>query len=366
MSFSLLEGDLTFDVDYTTVDFNGRSERIGAGTNLESAGGGFDAFVQGRCGDTLLNYNDPNAGRVLSVTEFLEQTPASELACRRDAAIAWTATERGVGGTTIERAGVDGLELRKVGESWVDQGRQSTTSMIYGANYRFDADRIPFIGGDYGTFEVKLSATQMLELVICRYGDTDGESALNPDGSRNANDRDHVYAEVCVDGAGYRNNGIHYIGQISDLVEVLPATPEWRINSSLRWFYRNHTAQLSVRWHDEVKDTLAAWDPVKDAGHSVGSVWVNFRQDQENLTNDNVCVDQDRNPHCRIDSRQYWDVSYTYNRPDVFGLGFMRLNLAMRNIFNTRPDAMPSGVGYDVYLDNIMGRQAFVQMTLGF
>ena len=366
MSFSLLEGDLTFDVDYTTVDFNGRSERIGAGTNLNSAGGGFDAFVQGRCGDTLLNYNDPNAGRVLSVTDFLEQTPASELACRRDAAIAWTATERGVGGTAIERAGVDGLELRKVGESWVDQGRQSTTSLIYGANYRFDAERIPFIGGDYGTFELKLSATQMLELVICRYGDTDGESSLNPDGTRNANDRDHVYAEVCVDGAGYRNNGIHYIGTISDLVEVLPATPEWRINSSLRWFYRNHTAQISVRWHDEVKDTLASWDPVKNAGHSVGSVWVNFRQDQENLTNDNVCVDQDRNPHCRIDSRQYWDLSYTYNKPDVFGLGFMRMNLAMRNIFNTRPDAMPSGVGYDVYLDNIMGRQAFVQFTFGF
>lgn len=365
-SLQFLDGDLTFDMDYTTVDFNGRSERIGAGTNLGSAGGGFEQFVRDRCGqDTLLNYNDPNADTVITPGDFVDQTPASELACRREAAIAWTRTERGVGGTAIERGGIDGLELQKVGESWVDQGRQSTTSLIYAARYRFDATDLPFIGGDYGSFEVSLSATQMLELSICRYGDTDGESSLNEDGSRNPDDVDHVYAEVCVDGAGYRNNGIHYIGSISDLVEVLPATPKWRANMGLRWFYDQHTAQLTVRWHDEVKDTLASWDPVRGAGHRP-TPWINFRQDHDDLTNDDVCADQDRNPHCRIDSRHYWDLSYTYNRPDVFGLGYVAANVAMRNIFNTMPDAMPSGVGYDVYLDNIMGRQAFFRVTLGF
>ena len=98
----------------------------------------------------------------------------------------------------------------------------------------------------------------------------------------------------------------------------------------------------------------------------MAGIWINFRQDQEDLTNDDVCVDQDRNPHCRIDSRHYWDLSYTYNQPDVFGLGYVQANVAMRNIFNTMPDAMPSGVGYDVYLDNIMGRQAFFRLTVGF
>ena len=370
-SLQFLDGDLTFDVDYTTVDFNGRSERVGAGTNLGSAGGGFGRFVQDRCGaDTLLNYNDPNADQVFNVTEYTEMTPASELACRREAAIAWVrdleSVKGGIAGAAIERAGVDGLELRKVGESWVDQGRQSTTSMIYAGRYRFDATDLPFIGGDYGSFEVSLSATQMLDLSICRYGDTDGESALNEDGSRNAADQDHIYAEICVDGSGYRNNGIHYIGAISDLVEVLPATPKWRANMGLRWFYDQHTAQLTVRWHDEVKDTLASWDPVQDQDHDVSGIWINFRQDQDDLDNDDVCVDQDRNPHCRIDSRHYWDLSYTYNRPDVFGLGYVSANVAMRNIFNTMPDAMPSGVGYDVYLDNIMGRQAFFRLTVGF
>ena len=367
LSLQFFDGDLTFDMDYTTVDFNGRSERIGAGTNLGSAGGGFGAFVRSRCGaDTLLNYNDPMGDLVLNVTDFVEQTPASELACRRDAAIEWTRTETGIGGSAITRGGLDGLELEKVGESWVDQGRQSTTTMIYAGRYRFDAVDLPMIGGEYGSFELFLSATQMLELSICRYGDTDGESALNPDGTRNSEDRDHVYAEICVDGAGFRNNGIHYVGQISDLVEVLPATPKWRANVGLRWFYDQHTLQLTGRWHDEVKDTLASWDPVRNQGHDVSGVWVNFRQDHDDLTNDDVCVDQDRNPHCRIDSRHYWDVSYTYNRPDVFGFGFLQANVAMRNIFNTRPDAMPSGVGYDVYLDNIMGRQAFLRLTVGF
>ncbi|MCY4012893.1 MAG: TonB-dependent receptor [Gammaproteobacteria bacterium] len=373
-SLQFLDGDLTFDVDYTTVNFDGRSERLGAGTNLASAGAAFGDFVQHRCGaDTLLNYNDPNADRVLGVTDFMDQTPAAELECRRQAAIEYVRdieASTGIAGAVIERGGVDGLELQRVGEAWVDQGRQWTTSMIYAGRYRFDAADLPFIGGDYGSFEVSLSATQMLELSICRYGDTDGETALleRDDGTfgRNPDDRDHVYAEICVDGAGYRNNGIHYIGAISDLVEVLPATPKWRANMGLRWFYDQHTAQLTVRWHDEVKDTLASWDPVKDQGHGVAGIWINFRQDQEDLTNDDVCVDQDRNPHCRIDSRHYWDLSYTYNRPDVFGLGYVSANVAMRNIFNTMPDAMPSGVGYDVYLDNIMGRQAFFRLTVGF
>ena len=366
ISLQFLDGSLSFDIDYTTVEFNGRPDRIAHGTNLSSAGGGFDVFAESRCPGTLLDYDNRQSFNPIPIGEFVGTTSAEELECRRQAAIAWVADETGIAGASIERGGIDGLQLRQVGSPWLRQGRQTTETLIYAANYRFDAEKLPFIGGDYGTFEVNLSATQMLLLELCRYTDTDGISRYDADGNLNSGDSDHQYAGVCVDGVGNRNNGIHYIGQISDLVEVLPATPEWRVNTTLRWFYGNHTAQLGVRWHEEVSDTLASWDPVVSAGHSVGGIWVNGRQDQGDLTNDDVCADQDRNPHCRIDSRHYWDVSYNYTMPDVMGFGSVQFNLAMRNIFNTRPDAMPSGVGYDTYLDNIMGRQAFVRVQVGF
>ncbi len=366
VSLQFLDGDLSFDVDYTEVEFNGRPERIVHGVNLSSAGGGFNTFVQGRCPGTVLDYDNRQSLNPIPIGEFVGTTPPEELECRRQAAIAWAADETGIGGAAIERAGIDGLQLMEVGSPWLRQGRQATRTLIYAARYQFDAEQLPFIGGDYGSFEWSMSATQMLELTLCRYTDTDGIPFFDNEGNRNPDDADHQYAGICVDGVGNRNNGIHYIGEISDLVEVLPATPEWRINTHLRWNYGPHTTQLGVRWHEEVNDTLASWDPVRTAGRDVSDIWVNGRQDQGDLTNEDICADQDRNPHCRIDSRHYWDVSYTYNRPDFFGFGYVSVNLAMRNIFNTKPDAMPSGVGYDAYLDNIMGRQAFARLRVGF
>ncbi len=40
--------------------------------------------------------------------------------------------------------------------------------------------------------------------------------------------------------------------------------------------------------------------------------------------------------------------------------------IAVRNVFNSNPNAFPSGVGYESYLDSIMGRQLFVRLTAGF
>ena len=88
--------------------------------------------------------------------------------------------------------------------------------------------------------------------------------------------------------------------------------------------------------------------------------------DTTSWTEADACTDQDRNPYCKIDARAYWDLSYTYRRPDVFGFGYMAANVAMRNLFNAEPKAFPSGVGYESYLDSIMGRQLFVRMTVGF
>ena len=352
LSFQFLDGDLNFDLDYTTVDFNGRVDRITAGANLSAAGIGFRDFAQERCPNTELDYdNEQRIEGRLAIPQYVAQTSAAELECRRQAAIAWVQTqESGLGGSTIQRGGIDGLEVESVDSPWGNQGEQTTTSLIYGARYRFDAENLPFVGGDYGSFLATLSATQMVEMSIVRFTAESG----------------HPYGAIRVDGVGNRNNGVHYIRNLNELYWSLPATPEWRVNLNLRWFYGDHIAQLGVRWHDELRDVMASWDEVQSQGHNLDGVWVNGRRDQSVLTEDMVCVDQDRNPHCRIDSRHYWDVSYSYTRPDVFGLGYATLNLSMRNIFNTNPDPMPSGVGYDTYVDNIMGRIGFVRLTVGF
>ena len=135
-----------------------------------------------------------------------------------------------------------------------------------------------------------------------------------------------------------------------------------------------------MRWHDSITDVNAAWDEViadyradrirdgldPDADPNGYHGDQHQRLDATQWSESEACNDQDRNPQCRVDSKHYWDLSYSYNKPDFMGLGYISVNLAMRNIFGTMPDPMPSGAGYEQYLDNIMGRQAFARISLGF
>jgi outer membrane receptor protein involved in Fe transport len=353
-SLQFLGGDLNFDFDYTTVDFNGRVDRITAGANLSAAGIDFRPFALARCPGTNLDFDNEQRMDTTQIPEYLENTDASELACRRAAAIEWvTNHETGLAGSNIGRGGEDGLELETVDSPWGNQGEQTTTSLIYGARYRFDADTIPYLGdiiGEYGSFQASLSATQMLEMSIIRFTEDSG----------------HSYGGIRVDGVGNRNNGVHYVRALNELYWSLPATPEWRVNANLRWFYGDHIAQFGVRWHSKLQDVMASWDEVSAAGNDLTGIWVNGQRDQSQLREDQVCVDQDRNPWCGIDAKAYFDASYTYTKPDIFGLGFVSLNLAMRNLFDANPRPMPSGVGYDTYVDNIMGRIGFMRLTVGF
>ena len=190
----------------------------------------------------------------------------------------------------------------------------------------------------------------MLEMSIIRFTEDSG----------------HSYGGIRVDGVGNRNNGVHYVRALNEVYWSVPATPEWRVNANLRWFYGDHIAQFGVRWHSKLQDVMASWDEVSAAGNDLTGIWVNGQRDQSQLREDQVCVDQDRNPWCGIDAKAYFDASYTYTKPDIFGLGFVSLNLAMRNLFDANPRPMPSGVGYDTYVDNIMGRIGFMRLTVGF
>ncbi len=355
-SLRFLEGDLSFDVDYTTVDFSGRVERLGAGSNVNVNEISFRPFVEARCPGTLLNYDSVSAlavgAELITPGEFIQTgspnysgSVEEELACRLAAAQAYVATEEmGIGGAVLVRGGDGGLRLLEVGNPWLNQGSQTTTTLIYAGRYSFEV-------GDYGSFELNLSATQMREMSLTRYSADSG----------------HRFAAIKVDGVGNRNNanwsgGVHG----GDLFWPLPPTPEWRVDMSLRWFRDNHVAQMRVRWHDELTDVSAAFDEVRDIPGAIDFNGTHNGRPIADWEERDSCSDQDRNPYCNIDSRAYWDASYTYTRPDTLGLGYVAVNMAVRNIFNSNPDPIPSGVGHETYVDNIMGRIGFMRITLGF
>ena len=356
LSVRLMDGDLSFDMDYTTVDFNGRVERLGAGSNVNVNEISFRPFVEARCPGTLLNYDSVSAlgpGADLITPGEFRQTGSDgyagsveeELACRLAAARAYVATEEmGLGGAVLVRGGENGLRLLESGDPWLNQGAQTVTTLIYAGRYRFEI-------GDYGSMEVSMSATQMLEMSLTRYQEGSG----------------HRFEAIKVDGVGNRNNANWGAGvQGGELFYPLPPTPEWRVDMALRWFRDNHVAQLRMRWHDELTDVSAAFDEVRDIPGAIDFNGTHNGRPIADWEERDSCTDQDRNPYCNIDSAAYWDLSYTYTRPDVLGFGYMSMNVAMRNIFNSNPDPIPSGVGHEAYVDNIMGRIAFARLTIGF
>ena len=262
--------------------------------------------------------------------------------------------ERALAGAVLVR---ENNRLVAGADAWLNQGSAVTRTLIIGANYNFDSSEIPLIGGDYGTFGLSGSATKYLEMSIVRWAAGSG----------------HQFAGIKADGVGNRNAVGEYAG--SGLGNILPATPDYRINMGLRWFEGPHTLQFSGRFHPGVSDIHAAYDEITDAtqhlvsdpddknGLNSNSNW--FGADIREWTEEQTCIDQDRNPYCKIHPRAYWDLSYVYNKSDLFGLGYVSINVAVRNLFDSYPKAIPSGVGFESGLDNGMGRLAFVSLNVG-
>ena len=157
------------------MDFNGRVERLGIGAILNNASIGFENHVKDRCGaDTLIDYDnddrypeEDNPGIPRTREDYIAETPAAELECRAAAVADWIAREQGLAGATIVRAPT-GL-LLEVNDGWVNQGEQTTRTLIFNSTFSFDSSDLPFVDDDFGGFSLNFSATKMLELSIERY-----------------------------------------------------------------------------------------------------------------------------------------------------------------------------------------------------
>ena len=391
VSLKLLDGTMVIDVDYTNVVFEGKAEQAGAARNVNVNEIGIDEWYATRqCPGpgTPLKWFDPTnvteaehpwlfeedpadptgPGRLISPLSYVELYP-EEAACKVQAAIDWVNSGakngQGEGGTGIGNArvvrsrGATGLGLTDVDQPWLQQGKQTTETIIYALTYTFDAEDIPMIGGDYGTFGLSASATQLLSM----------RNILYKDDPNVPNEAEHPLAGVEIEGVGNHNQGggSFTIGGYNDggtasMMDALAPAPEFRLNVGLRWFYNDHTLQLSGRWHDSVTTLNAGWDEAVEAGV------INGRPNADGvpIPESDACAHRWIWPQCKIDSRHYWDTSYTYRRPDTLGFSEMTVNVAVRNIFDTYPDLALRQQGHESYLDNIMGRQGYTSVTFSF
>ena len=370
VSFRLLDGTLVIDLDFSSVRFNGKAEQLSASDHVNINRVGFEDFMLAQCPGTVLDWDNatdvpeeeypqfyevpegapPEASILITPFRYIEKFP-EDAACRLNAAMQWIQSganngqgESGLGDSRIIRgAGDNGLGLTLVDMPWLQNGTQETETMIYALNYSFDAEDIPFIGGDYGSFAFSLSSTQMIKMSNQAFACGSG----------------HIYSCITVDGVGNRNqSGSLSDGTGQDIWQTLPPTPEWRVNLGLRWFKDNHTLSVSGRWHDEVTDINPAWDELREAG--LLSAAQAAREERD------ICAWPMTNRLCRIQSQHYWDVSYSYRVPDLFSFSEVSLNVAVRNIFDTYPTPHNRAAGHEPYLDNIFGRIGFASLNFTF
>ena len=361
-NLKFLDGDLTVAIDWTTVDFNGRAERLGTSGHVGINAVGFEDFLLESCPGTTPDWDNPTrwvpeefpnefANTSLSLSAYRELVGPDEIACRRQAALNWVATvandgqgERSLGSARLQRGGgVDGLRLTLVEDPWLAQGEQTTETVIYQTRYQFDAQDIPFVGGDYGVFEARLNATNILEMSMERY----------------TLDSGHPLGGIRVDGVGNRNQtafaGAGGLSGDEGLFAPLAPTPEWRIAAGLRWFYDRHAVSLDVNWHDSITSVHAGWDELREAGL--------LNDNDAAILESERCQNDMINPYCGIDSRHYWNMTYSYTHYDWMGFESVNITFAVRNIFDTYPDAFNDSAGHDGYLDNIMGRIGFMNVN---
>jgi hypothetical protein len=383
-SFRLLDGDLAIDVDYTSVDFDGRIDRLGPEANVSSNAIGFESFVTDSCaalgpiadpnGRTLIDHDSTTkwpagtpqfAYTTLSAVDFAAMLPQAELDCRETAAATWINSaangglgETSVGDTRLERGGgLNGLGLTLVEDPWLEQGKATTETVIYNVRYGFDSNQLPLIGGDYGRFVLSLEATQMVTQELTRFKSL-GCDAPNSFG---VCPQDSPFAGIKADGLG-NNNGVIFVAGpdfFGNTMAPMPPTPEWRLNVALRWFMGNHTAQLRGRWHDSITNIVTTWDQFRARG-LLGDPGDG---DYELAQKDN-CSQQPFHI-CGYAAEQYWDLSYTYHKDNFMNSGAgLTANVAIRNIFDNFPEPSVGFASHNAYLDNIMGRMGFFRLTM--
>ncbi|MEX0941484.1 MAG: TonB-dependent receptor [Pseudomonadales bacterium] len=260
----LLDGDLSLQADYIEIDYQNVLTLLlqAAIANMEQIR--FGEFYAAECGAAP---TEACAIQARSDWILSEETP--------------TYTRDVVGGQPI------GF-INTVTGGWTNLLSEEVHALDLQARYSFDAASLPFIGGEWGSFDLRLQATHMLKYEY----------------------QDDVEAPR-VNAAGHRN------------FQGRPAIPDWRANGTVSWRYGSHRARLTARYHSGVDDRN--FDGSLHAGNPEGEI--------DSATYWDVFY------------------NYTF-RDLFGRDGNTQVSVGVQNLFGYEADPIPQRPGLEISLDN--------------
>ena len=273
-SLQLLDGRLGIDIDRFEVDFNDQTVYASLAIQEDIARPQYLAHLQ-NAGCATGDASCYLAARQSWITGGEVALQSFPLSPGQNPAV-----DVPSGNTGLYR-NEDGV-LSDVVSSYLNLDQNTSISYDLKMRYSFDADEIPFIGGDYGSFTANLDATFVEEFTI----------TPDPTSSERLN----------LAGQLGRNEGLQDGG-----------APRWKGSVGLRWALGNHTARLTARAFQHVKD----------------------------IENNGNCVTILSNADCEINSYATFDLFYQYRFQDLMGLqGETTVSLTVNNLFDRYPQAL--------------------------
>ena len=284
-TFSLLDdGDLTLGFDYTEFDFVDRVARISAPQVIDQDFVLYQQFIAG--GGTRAQWIATNCAGANCESDRIR---------------------RNISGEIIE-----------VFTSAINAASMNWKGADFDARYQFEAQEIPLIGGDYGSFVVGLTATYVQSF---QYRLSPAADATCPgDGGKELADKLIGVMPPC-EAAGNRN----------DTVPEIPPIPEWKINGRLNWTMNNHSATLLTRYIGEIYE---------DSGDN-------------------------RNPDF-LPSEVYFDATYSYVFTELLGDSAReaRVTIGGINIFDTMPTPIFTFGAMETLLHDPRGALWYARLNL--
>ncbi len=278
VSFRLLQGDLSIDLNYIDIEFLGEIRDILIRDRVPIEQERFNLALVADCG------NAPTAD------------------CANTFRQSWITTA-GLETDAFVRGSQYGPIIEHYGGPANTTGRFVTAYDVQ-TRYRFSANQLPVIGGNWGAFVATLNATF------------------------NEKFQYHNSADAPLrEGAGDRN----------DCCQRQPM-PKIRMNGSLAYMYGDHVARLAFTWHDEVDDlTVAGAIPFS-------------------------------NKDGKIESQAVFSLYYQYAlnwRPSSAPL---LASVSVSNLFGSRPKALVDSSGFDPILsgNSALGRMVTFRIEQAF
>ncbi|MFU8817854.1 MAG: TonB-dependent receptor plug domain-containing protein [Pseudomonadales bacterium] len=127
------------------------------------------------------------------------------------------------------------------------------------------------------------------------------------------------------------------VGKQNEQVAEVPPLPEWRINGTVNWFYRNHSASVRVRWIDGFDLQF----------NSAGL------QNLHGL----------RGGKPSVDDITYVDVNYKYTFDNLIGDRSTTVEVGANNLFDEFPDPFFNLGGIETFVHDVRGRMVYLRLN---